>query len=293
MRTSFEKRARRIGTGFLLPSIIVLLLIIAMPLMYSLVLSMFRYTFLSPHLNQFVGFGNYADTFADQYFWNSVKVTMLFVLMVVPLEFFLGYGIALLLSRDIKFKSVFYFILTMPMVMSPVAVGLIWRMLLHSELGVVNFLLRGIGLEYVNWFGNPHLALLTVTIVDIWQQVSFMVLLLLAGLTSLPKEPFESALIDGANGFQSLIYIKTPLLKPIIIVAVLQRIITAFKTYDLIYVLTSGGPGISTDLISYYIYRTTFMGLDLSLASSVSYVLLIVILGITVILFKATMKERT
>jgi multiple sugar transport system permease protein len=211
--------------------------------------------------------------------------------MVVPLEFFIGYGIALLLSRpDVKFKTLFYFILTVPMVMSPVAVSLIWRMLLHPELGVVNYLLGKIGFGYVNWFGDPKLALFTITLVDIWHQVSFMILLLLSGLTSLPSEPFESAKIDGASWFQSLIFIKTPLLMPIITVALLYRVITAFKTYDLVYILTSGGPGVSTDLISYNIYRTTFMGLDLSAASAESYILLLVTLAITVVIFRSTMK---
>jgi multiple sugar transport system permease protein len=290
-RLSFQTRYKLIGYQFLIPTFLVLLLVVAMPLLFSLVLSLNRYTFLSPRLNEFVGLKNYASVIHDQYFWNSVKVTVWFVAMVVPLEFLIGYGIALMLSRpEIKFKSIFYFILTVPMVMSPVAVGLIWRMLLHPELGVVNYILGKLGFGYVNWFGDQRLALFTVTLVDIWQQVSFMVLLLLSGITSLPKEPFESAMIDGANWFQNLLFVKTPLLMPIITVAILQRVITSFKTYDLVYVLTSGGPGVSTDLISYNIYRTTFMGLDLSVASAVSYMLLFVILAITVVIFRSTMK---
>ncbi len=292
-QSSFQRKYRLIGYQFLIPTFLTLLLIVAMPLLFSFVLSMFRYTFLSPHLNEFVGAANYASVFQDQYFWNSVRVTLWFVFMVVPLEFLIGYGIALLLSHpEIRFKSIFYFILTIPMVMSPVAVGLIWRMLLHPELGVVNYLLGKLGFGYINWFGDPHLALFTITLVDVWQQVSFMVLLLLAGLTSLPKEPFESAKIDGANWMQSLLFVKTPLLMPIITTALLQRVVTAFKTYDLVYILTSGGPGVSTDLISYNIYRTTFMGLDLSVASAVSYMLLIVILALTVVIFRSTMKEN-
>lgn len=292
-RTKLDKRNIKIGYKFLIPSGIALGFVVLLPLAFSFVLSMSQYTFLSPHLNKFVGIQNYLSILSDQYFWNSVKVTVYFVCLVVPFEFLLGYGIALLLARDdIKYKSIFYFILTMPMVMSPVAVGLIWKMLLNPELGVVNYWLSKIGIEGINWFGNPRMALITVTLVDIWQQVSFMILLLLAGLTSLPKEPFESAKIDGSNSLQTLLYIKTPMLIPIIIVAVLQRIITAFKTYDLVYILTSGGPGVSTDLLSYYIYRTTFIGLDLSLASAASYVLLVIVLVITVGVFKITMEAN-
>ena len=130
-RLSFQTRYKLIGYQFLIPTFLVLLLVVAIPLLFSLVLSLNRYTFLSPRLNEFVGLKNYASVIHDQYFWNSVKVTVWFVAMVVPLEFLIGYGIALMLSRpEIKFKSVFYFILTVPMVMSPVAFGLIWRMLL-------------------------------------------------------------------------------------------------------------------------------------------------------------------
>lgn len=118
-----------------------------------------------------------------------------------------------------------------------------------------------------------------------------MVLMLLAGLTSLPKEPFESARIDGANALQTLVYITSPMLLPVISVAILMRTIIAFRTYDLVYVLTRGGPGISTDIISYYIYRTTFMGLDLSRATAISFVLLIVVMLIVVVLFRQMIKD--
>ena len=176
MKRLFQTRYKLIGYQFLIPTFLVLLLVVAIPLLFSLVLSLNRYTFLSPRLNEFVGLKNYASVIHDQYFWNSVKVTVWFVAMVVPLEFLIGYGIALMLSRpEIKFKSVFYFILNVPIVMSPVAVGLIWRMLFHPELGVVNYILGKLGFGYVNWFGDQRLALFTVTLVDIWQQVSFMV----------------------------------------------------------------------------------------------------------------------
>ncbi len=281
------------GYRFVAPTILVLLAVVAFPLGFSLVASFTRYTFLSPSFTTFAGLSNFVSSFENQYFWNSLHVTVFFVILVVSIEFLLGYGIALLLSRKIHGKIVFYFILTIPMVMSPVAVALIWKMLLHPHLGIVNFLLSKIGIPLIDWFGNPHLALLTLVLVDVWHQVSFMILMLLAGLSSLPQEPFESARMDGANGVQILLHITTPLLSPVISVAILLRTILAFRTYDLVYVLTRGGPGDSTDVISHFIYRTTFMGLDLSEASAISYVLLVVVLGIVLILFRQMVREDT
>lgn len=287
----FSKLKRKTGIKFITPTIVTLSLVIFFPLLFSFGISFFRYTFINPSFDNFVFLDNFIGAFQDQYFWNSMKVTLVFVGLVVPLEFLVGYTISLLINRDIKFKSLFYIILTIPMVMSPVAVGLIWKVLLHPDMGVVNYFMSVLGLPYVNWLGSSKFAIVSLVLVDIWHQVSFMILILLAGLASLPKEPQEAAIIDGANWFQILIYITTALMKPIIMVAVLMRVILAFRTYDLIYVMTKGGPGISTDIISYFIYKKTFMGLDLSQASAISYLLLLVVMIIVVILFRQMVKN--
>ena len=291
MSITYQRLKRRTGRRFIFPTVFVLLSIVAFPLVFSFVVSFFRYTFINPGLNEFVGLDNFRTAMKNEYFWNSLFITIKFVVIVVTAEFLLGYVIALLINREINFKFIFYFILTIPMVMSPVAVALIWKMLLHPDLGIVNYALQLIGLPTPNWFGDARMALISLVLVDIWHQVSFMVLMLLAGLTSLPKEPFESARIDGANALQTLVYITSPMLLPVISVAILMRTIIAFRTYDLVYVLTRGGPGISTDIISYYIYRTTFMGLDLSRATAISFVLLIVVMLIVVVLFRQMIKD--
>ena len=286
------KRSEKItGWLFVLPSILTLIAVIAIPLIFSFVVSFFAYTFVNPTFNFFMGFENYKNAFSDPYFWHSLWVTLKFVILVVSIEFTLGFIISLMLNRDIRFKGVYYTILTIPMVMSPVAVGLIWKMLLHPDLGVLNYFLGLLGIKPVNWLGDPHMAFWSVLMVDIWQQISFMILLLLAGLVSLPKEPFEAATIDGANGFQKLFYITVPLMKPVILSAIVIRTIFAFRTYDLIYVLTRGGPGVSTDVLSYFIYRKTFMGLNLAEAAATSYVLLVVVLALVFIMFR-TISEN-
>ncbi|HID15764.1 MAG TPA: sugar ABC transporter permease, partial [Candidatus Atribacteria bacterium] len=177
------------GYSFLAPTVVVLAAVVAFPLIYSLIASFYAYTFVSPGFKIFLGLSNYINALKDSYFWNSLIVTISFVLAVVSIEFVLGFIIALMLNRDIRFKGVYYTILTIPMLLSPVAVGLIWKMLLHPDLGVMNYFLSLFGLKHVNWLGSPIGAFWSVLFVDIWQQISFMILLLLAGLVSLPKEP--------------------------------------------------------------------------------------------------------
>jgi len=275
----------------MIPSLAVMAAVVAVPLLFSLIVSFYGYTFVNPTFNVFLGFGNYRTALSDPYFWHSLWVTVKFVVFVVSIEFTLGFIIALMLNRKIRFKRVYYTILTLPMVMSPVAVGLIWKMLLHPDLGVLNYFLGLIGIGPINWLADSTTAFWSVLMVDIWQQISFMILLLLAGLVSLPKEPYEAATIDGANEFQKLFYITIPLMRPVMVAAIIIRTIFAFRTFDLIYVLTRGGPGVSTEVLSYFIYRKTFMGLNLAEASATSYVLLGVVMFFVVIAFKVIYKK--
>jgi multiple sugar transport system permease protein len=289
---SLEKRNKRLGFYFFIPAGVIIVGIIIYPLIFSLITSFTTYGFLNPFFNMFVWFENYGAIFRDIYFWNSLYVIMKFVVVVVSLEFILGFGVAILLNRNIKAKGVFYTILTIPMVMAPVAVALIWRVFLHPELGIANYFLSLVRLPPVNWLGSEKVAFWTVVMVDIWQQVSFMILILLAGLVSLPKDPYEAAEIDGASLSQRFRFITLPLMKPVIVVALLLRVIFGFRTFDLVYILTRGGPGVTTDVMSYYIYRRTFMGLSVSESSAASYILLLVTMFIVVFLYRALKMQR-
>jgi len=288
---SYTQQKKLTGKYLISPAIIVLMLIILIPLIFSLVVSFFHYTFIEPGFHTFIFFGNFISAFKDKYFWNTLRVTLTFVILVVPLEFIIGFGISLLLNRDIKLKGLYYTILTIPMVISPVAVGLIWKLLLHPDLGVVNYFLGKMGIPFINWFASSKMALWTIIFVDIWQQVSFMILILLAGLISLPKDVYEAARIDGASDWQTLYHITIPLLKQVIAIALLMRAIFAFKTYDLIYIMTRGGPGISTEIISYFIYKRTFMGMDLSQASAISYILFFIVMLLVIFLYTIIVRE--
>lgn len=289
--SELNRHEKMAGWLFLIPSLTVVALVVAVPLVFSLLVSFHHYTFVNPKFNLFVGFENYLHIFENPYFWHSVWVTTKFVFLVVIIEFSLGFLIALALNREIKFKKIYYTVLTLPMVMSPVAVGLIWKMLLHPDLGILNYFLNLVGIKKINWLADTNMAFWSVLMVDVWQQISFMILLLLAGLTSLPKEPLEAATIDGANRFQKLIYVTIPLMRPVIAVALILRTIFAFRTYDLIYVLTRGGPGVSTEVLSYFVYRRTFMGLNPAEAAAASYILLSITMILTIIAFKYIYKS--
>lgn len=281
-----DRRDARFGYALAAPSLTVLFLIVLFPVVSALYTSLHEYTLIAPNFDTFTGFDNFWLAMSDGEFRHSAWLTVKFVIGVVLLEFVIGFAVALMLNKVERFKPIYYAILLCPLLMNPVIVGLIWRMFLHPNLGIVNYLLSTVGLGPVNWLGDTKIAIWTVILVDIWHQVSFMIVLLLAGLASLPKEPYEAARVDGANSFQCFIHITLPMMRTVIIVTLLIRLIFAVKTYDLIYIMTRGGPGVATDLVSYFIYRTAFVGLNIGEASAMSILLLTAILALTVYLYR-------
>ncbi|MDK2897123.1 MAG: multiple sugar transport system permease protein [Candidatus Atribacteria bacterium] len=264
---------------FIGPAVIMLLLIVIFPLAFSLGVSFCEWNLIRGGSWKFVGLRNYSYfLFHDPYFRTSLKVTLTFVLVAVGLELILGLGVALLLNRPLKRIGLYRTILVIPSTMTPVVVGIIWRLLYNPELGTLNYFLDLLGLPPLNWLGDPNLALPSVIMADIWEWTPFMALILLAGLQALPKDPFEAATIDGASTFQLFRYITLPLLQPTIIVATLLRVMDAFKTFDLVFVLTKGGPGMSTETLSYYTYRYGFKFFHIGYASALSYLLLVIII---------------
>jgi multiple sugar transport system permease protein len=284
--SDIDRRDRRFGWLLTAPGLTALMLVITFPLFFTVFVSGFDYTLMHRSFDTFVGIENYRTAFAENYFGEALWVTLKFVVCVVLLEFVIGFTIALMLNTVTRFKDVYYLILLMPLLINPVVVALIWRMFLHPELGIVNYLLGLVGIAKVNWLGDPVIAFWTVVLTDIWHQVSFMIVLLLAGLSALPKEPYEAARMDGASTLQSFIHITLPLMRPVIIVTLLIRLIFAVKTFDLVYIMTRGGPGTATDLISYFIYRSAFFGLNIGQASAISVLLLVIVLALTAYLYR-------
>jgi multiple sugar transport system permease protein len=279
------------GWKFALPGLSMLAIVMGFPLVYAVLLSISSFTLLHPKLQPFVGLENFSTVMSDEYFWHSVWLTIKYSSITVTAEFLLGLGVALMLNRVVRLKAIYFAVLTIPMAMSPVSVALIWHMLLQPNLGIVNRLFGLFGHPGFDWLGSTDLAFWSVVFVDVWQQVSFVILILAAGLASLPREPYEAAAVDGAREWQQFWYLTLPMLRPIAAIAIVIQLINEFRTYDLVYVLTKGGPGISTDLLSYFAYKRAFLGLTINEGSAASFVLLGMVLVLTVLFFRIIARK--
>lgn len=270
---------------FISPAFIVIGVILVYPLGYSLWLSFHEWTLRGFRDGvPFVGLQNYIDLFTNPDFINSLRVTAEFVIFAVGIEFILGMGLALLLNHDLRGKHFIRAMVLLPMMCTNVVIGLTWRLLLNYEFGLVNYYLRVIGLGPVEWLSKPAMALPAVILVDVWNTTSFVALLLLAGLQALPEEPFEAARIDGASAWQSFTYITLPLLRQTILVVLLWRMIDTFRIFDVIYLLTAGGPARATETVSIYVYRYGFQSFNLGYASAASYIMILIMLVIAAVL---------
>jgi multiple sugar transport system permease protein len=264
---------KRFGWAMISPAFVILFIMSIYPFVYVIVVSLYRWTIVPTIPRVFVGFNQYLSMFKDSYFWKSLWVTFTFVLGVVIIEMGLGFAIALLIStsRGRWLRVVFL----MPAVVAPVVVGLTWKFLLSYDLGTVNYFLTTIGLKRVNWLGKPFTAFISIMIVDIWQWTPFAMLIFLAGLESLPLEPYEAARVDGASTWQILRYVTLPQLTPVIAIVLMFRTLDAFKTFDIIYMITRGGPSNATEVYSYKIYQKAFFHNQLGFAAAMSVIAII------------------
>lgn len=273
---------------FLAPAAAVALVGLVYPMLRSVWLSFHEWSIgTPPESARFVGLENYRWLLADDSFWISVGVTITFAAAVVVLEVVLGVALALVLDRDLRGTSLFRTIFILPMMIAPIVVGLIWRFLYNEQFGPLSQLLKALGLPGIPWLSSPDMALVSVIIADVWQWTPFIFILALAALQGLPASAIEAARIDGATRWQTTLYIKLPLIAPVIAVAALLRLIDAFKVLEVIYILTEGGPGLSTEILSLHIYKTAFVSQQLGRASALSNLLLLIVLVLTVLLVLA------
>jgi multiple sugar transport system permease protein len=264
----------------LLPTVGILLVLSAYPLLYSLYLSLFNY-----RLNKytFIGLANYQQMFQDTLFWGSVKTTLIFTAVVVPTELVLGLLLALLLNEELRFRGIYRTALIIPMVLAPVVVGILFRLLYNIDFGLPNYLLENVfHLARIDWFGNSDLSLVAIMTMDIWQWTPFMFLVLLAGLQSIPVDLYEAARVDGASAWQSFWRITLPLLRPTVMVGLLVRSMDALRIFDQVFVTTQGGPGTSTEVVSFFIYKQAFKFTHITYAAALVMVLLVITLFISV-----------
>ena len=280
---------------FLFPGLFVLIGILIFPIIFTIRLSLSGWNSYTPEMN-FIGITNYIRLFTDDpRFWESFFRLSFLSVSTVILQYIIGFALALMVWREIKFKRFFRVIFLIPMMTTPVIMTVIWRTFFHESLGPVNDLLGHVGIGPILWLSDPVIAKFTVIIVEVWQWTPFMFLLLLAGLLSLPKEPFLAAAIDGASSFRKFVYVTFPLMAPISIGAIIIRLIEASKIMDTVFVLTSGGPGTATETSSFYIYIKGLREFQMGYAATLSFTyLVIMIISLTIIakvLTKLMIKE--
>ena len=204
--------------------------------------------------------------------------TLIYVVGAVGLQMVLGFTIAYLISRRTRGRGIMTTLFLVPMMLSPVVVGLFWKFMLDAQFGVVNSFLGTLGLGQVEWLTNQRLALLSVIIVDTWQWTPFIMLIALAGLTAVPRYLYEAASIDRASEWFRFRHITLPLVWPLLLIAVLFRAIEAFRLFDLVYILTQGGPGVSTETLSFHVYKVAFLGFDTGVASAYGILMVIIVI---------------
>lgn len=279
-----HRRWKPYSIALLGPSVLFVIAMMALPVGYTLFLSVHRWAGGLNDAPAFVGLDNYvAIIFDDPRFRAALVNTFLFAGTGVALQTVLGVGIALQLGRSFRGRSVVRTLMLFPMVATPVAVALIWRLLFQPD-GLINQMLGTIGIRPAEWLSSPVLALVSLVIADTWQWTPLIAIIVLAGLMSLPRWPFEAAAVDGANRAQIFRFVTLPLLLPTIVVAVTLRAIDALKTFDLIVVLTGGGPGFATETVNLYAYRITFQYQQLGYSGALLITFLVVIGAITAIL---------
>ncbi len=223
---------------------------------------------------RFIGLENYGLIAGDPTFWDAIRVTAVYLVATTGLELVIGFGLALVLARKLRGLGLVRTLLIIPMAMTPVVVGLTWRLLYTPPFGLVNYGAGAVGIDLPPLLTDPVLALVAVVVVDVWQWTPFMMLLVLAGLQSLPNEPFEAASVDGASRLQLLRYLTIPMLRGIVLVALIFRGIDAFDTFDTIYVLTRGGPGTATQTLTMFDFFQAFRWFHFGYAAAIAVVML-------------------
>jgi multiple sugar transport system permease protein len=240
-----------------------------------------------PH---FVGVQNYVALLGDARFLNALARTLIFTALSVTVEVALGIALALMFARQFIGRGIARTIFLLPMVATPVAISLVWLLMFDPATGVLNYLLKLIGLGPSLWVNDSFLAIPALVLVDVWQWTPIVMLMVLGGLTALPDDPFEAARIDGASHWQIFRYLTLPMLRPYIVVAALFRGIDALKTFDSIYVITRGGPGFASETLNLYIYATAFDYLHFGYSSAMLVVFFLIVLGLSAALIAVRRK---
>ncbi len=272
---------------FTLPAAVVVFFLMVFPVFYTVYMSLHSWFASSLTAPEFIGLQNFKRAFTqDERFRNAIWLTVYFTILATALQLVLGIALALLLNRPFRGKGFFRSIFLMPMVATPVAIALVWMMMYNPTLGVMNYLVGLVGLGPYKWVSDVRFVIPALAVVDTWEWTPLITLITLAGLATLPLEPYESALIDGATSAQMFWRITLPLLRPTIIVALLFRSIDCLKTFDIIYVMTAGGPGFASETLNVYTFQVGLFYFHIGYACSLLVILFALVLGVSLILIK-------
>jgi multiple sugar transport system permease protein len=280
------RRERRFAAALLAPAFVALLATTTLPLLFLVGTSAFRMDLAMPFADGFVGFDNYRTLLADERFWSSLLISLIYTGSTVVLQIALGLALALLVMDMKRGQGWFRLIAILPVVLSPAVVGMIWRtFMLAPEFGIVDFLAINAGLGSKNWLGDPLLAMVSVVVIHTWQWAPFAFMVLLASLASLPEDIYEAARLDRASAWQRFRRITLPLLRPAIVMVVIMRTMVALTAFAAIFTVTAGGPGTATEILNLYAYRKSFTELSIGYGSALAVALLVVTIVISGVLF--------
>jgi len=280
---------RRYG-WFALPAVVVIVAVIVFPWAFTIYMSVNDWNVSGTVA--FAGLDNYRTLLGDHRFIEATFNTLYFTALAVALPIVLGTAAALVFHRKFAFRGFFRAVFIMPMMATPVAVALVWTMMFHPQLGVLNYLLSTVGIPPAAWVYSPKTVIPTLVMVEVWHWTPLVMLIVLGGLATLPREPYEAAEIDGANAWHRLRYITLPLLWPFITVALILRTIDALKAFDTIYVITQGGPGTASETINIFLYLQAFAFFKLGYASAVVLIFFSLIVALSLLLLHVRQKSR-
>ena len=267
---------------YLGPAVLVMAAACLYPVLTAFQLAGFKWEMGTPWSSaQWVGLDNFISAFSNEQVWSSLWTTLLFAGVCVSAEMVLGIALALALEHPVRGMAVFRTIFILPMMIAPIAVGLVWRYMFDAQFGLINALLGLFDIKAMTWLADPSLAFVAIVIADIWQWTPFVFIMMLAALASVDSAVLEAARIDGANWWQQIFLVKLPMVMHVIAITLMMRLIDAFRVLEVIYVLTFGGPGNSTEILALHIYKTAFVGQQMGVAAAVSVLLLVVVAGLS------------
>jgi len=274
-----------VAAAFVAPAALVILLVVLVPLLRALWMSLFDISLVRPGVEPFVGLRNYIEQLTSGDFWGATGRALFFTVTSTALELSLGLGLALLMDQPLRFRWLLRSIVILPWALPTIVNALMWRWIDNAEYGALNAVLTQTGLlhDYQPWLSNSDLAMWMVVLADVWKMTPFVAILLLAALQSVDRELIQVAMVDGASSRQAFRLILLPLITPVIMIVLILRTMEAFKVFDIVWIMTGGGPANATQTVAIYAYQTAYQGFDFGRGAALGYIIAVVIMALAAI----------